>query len=486
MIKYHPTPAPITHSADRPLHIPHLARELPSGWRWCMLDDVCEGVFDCPHSTPILTSDGPYVVRTQDILTGTFRTDQAAHVSDETYQDRIRRAEPRFGDLLFSREGTYFGIAAEVPKDIRVCLGQRMVLLRPVSTIVDAKFLKYWLNGPILASHVNGQRDGTVAERLNMPTIRALPFPVPPLKQQRRISEILSTLDDKIDLNRSIIKTLEAITRRLFQSWFVDFDPVHAKVTLRRQHPNWTNTQVTRAALPTFAPDIADLFADSFDQSTLGPIPKGWSQTVLHELINSVIGGDWGKDAPDDHFTEAVLCIRGADIPDLQTGGIGKMPTRYIKASSLRKRRMAPGDIAFEISGGSPTQSTGRAVLATEAFIMRMGMPVTCSNFCRLIRPTSNVSSLFLYQYLCWLYGNDDFLQYENGTTGIKNLSFTPFSSLHPFLRPPEPLMKAFDQTALSLFAKRDATGLESSRLAITRDALLPKLLAGEIDMAEH
>jgi type I restriction enzyme S subunit len=97
------------------LHIPAAFEALDVA-HFRRLDDVTLGVFDCPHSTPKLSPDGPLVVRTQDIMTGVLRIEQAARVSEETYRERIDRAEPGFGDLLYSREGTYFGIAAEVPR----------------------------------------------------------------------------------------------------------------------------------------------------------------------------------------------------------------------------------------------------------------------------------------------------------------------------------------------------------------------------------
>src|SRR5690242_67303 len=111
----------------KPLHIPSTAGELPRQWRWDRLDEVCAGTFDCPHSPPLLTTEGPFVVRSQDVRSGVLRMEEAGRVSDETYQERIARAEPQHGDLVYSREGTYFGIAAEVPPGVRVCLGQRMV-----------------------------------------------------------------------------------------------------------------------------------------------------------------------------------------------------------------------------------------------------------------------------------------------------------------------------------------------------------------------
>ncbi len=169
------------------LHVPAAYGEPPNGWAWSRLDDVSEGVFDCPHSTPKLTETGPFVVRTQDIITGVFRADQAGRVSEETYAERIARVTPSRGDLLYSREGTYFGIAAKVPAKTRVCLGQRMVLIRPDRRRLDFSFLRHWLNSPIMAAHIHGYRDGSVAERLNLPTIRALPILIPPLAEQKAI-----------------------------------------------------------------------------------------------------------------------------------------------------------------------------------------------------------------------------------------------------------------------------------------------------------
>ena len=181
--------------------------DLPKTWSWRRLNDLCEGIYDCPHSTPKLTATGPYVARTQDVLTGVFLTVSAAHVSDDTYYERTKRAVPKRGDLLYSREGTYFGNAAEVPSRIRVCLGQRMVLIRPDEAAIDFRFLRYWLNSPVMGAYINGFRDGSVAERLNLPTIRSLPVLIPPLPEQREIASVLGALDDKIALNERVAVT---------------------------------------------------------------------------------------------------------------------------------------------------------------------------------------------------------------------------------------------------------------------------------------
>ena len=143
-----------TNQAQPILHIPSMAEELRQTWPWKRLEETCKGIFDCPHSSPKLEPAGLLLARSQDIRSGVFQQQGAGKVSIKTYQNRIKRAEPTYGDLLYSREGTYFGIAAEVPKNVKVCLGQRMVLIRPKSTILNFRFLRYWLNSPIIPQNI--------------------------------------------------------------------------------------------------------------------------------------------------------------------------------------------------------------------------------------------------------------------------------------------------------------------------------------------
>ena len=130
-------------------------------------------------------------------------------------------------------------------------------------------------------------------------------------------------MDDKIELNRRMNAPLEAMARALFQSWFVDFDPVRAKLDGRPP-----------AALD---PATAAFFPDSFQDSAVGHIPHGWKVGVLDVLTKFVIGGDWGATEPTEDESVSCYCIRGADIPSLQSGGVGKMPTRFSGGFSARK-----------------------------------------------------------------------------------------------------------------------------------------------------
>lgn len=183
--------------------------QTPDDWEWARLSELTSGIFDCPHSTPKLAETGPYLARTQDVGTGIFRPETAARVSMETYRERIARAEPTSGDLLYSREGTYFGIAAEVPDKTLVCLGQRMVLIRPDARMVNHRYLRYWLNSARMAAYVEAHKDGSVAQRLNLPIIRDIPVPVPPIGVQQGIAAMLGELDEKIESNRRQLRLLD-------------------------------------------------------------------------------------------------------------------------------------------------------------------------------------------------------------------------------------------------------------------------------------
>lgn len=358
------------------------------------------------------------------------------------------------------------------PLGVEWCDGDFWVIdtayyVTPTEASLNLKFY-YYLIKYIGLNHL---KDGTSNPSLSRDTFYAQLFPFPPLYEQKAIAHVISTLDDKIELNRRMNETLEAMARALFKSWFVDFDPVRAKAEKRRPAGMDAKT--------------AALFPSSFEESPLGMVPKGWRVATLDDITELALGGDWGKDALSEDTSEAAFCIRGADIPDLQKADVGKMPIRYLKNSSLQKRSLRDGDLVIEISGGSPTQSTGRPVLITNELLEQLEYPLVCSNFCRMVRLRNNASSTFTYLWLRWLYMSDAFIQYENGTTGIKNFAFSIFSKQFYLALPPPKLLKKFEGQVGLLFKKQAMNGAQSRTLAALRDALLPKLLSGEIRVRE-
>jgi len=433
------------------LHTPSTAAQLPSDWSWKRLDAVCQGVFDCPHSTPVLSEDGPYLARSQDVRSGVFRTDEAARVSEATYNERIARAEPRHGDLLYSREGTYFGIAAEVPAGVRVCLGQRMVLIRPSPSAVSFRFLRYWLNSPVMALHTGGHRDGSVAERLNLPTIRALPVAVPPLPEQRAIAHILGTLDDKIELNRRMNETLETMARALFKSWFVDFDPVRAKAEGRD---------------PGLPKPIADLFPDRFEDSELGEIPAGWGVGAVESLCESITSG--GTPARMNSFFWS-----DGTIPWFKTGELLDGPlieseehiTEAAVAGSSCKLWPA-GTILFALYA-SPT--VGRLGVLTR--------PGTSNQAAAGLIAKPEVGVPFLRRLLL-----EARVRLQTIAVGAaqQNINQGVLKS-HRAVIPNADVAGTYSRSVSSLDEQQGALSKQAHTLAALRDALLPKLISGEL-----
>jgi type I restriction enzyme S subunit len=407
-------------------------------------------VFDCPHSTPTLVEAGPLVARSQDIITGTFRADQAAHVSEETFRERTSKATPSPGDLLYSREGTYFGIAAEVPEDVRICLGQRMVLLRPLAHALDYRFLRYWLNSPIMATHIHGFRDGTVAERLNLPTIRALPVALPPLPDQRAIAHILGTLDDKIELNRRMSDTLGAMTRTLFKSWFVDFDPVRAKAEGRD---------------PGLPKALADLFPVRLVDAEGRRVPVGWTNGPLMRYARLLSGGT-PRTERSEYWNGDLAWASAKDVSQCgETFLIETERSITIRGLEESATQMIPALASVVVARGA---TTGRLVM--------LGREMAMNQTCYALVTTID-TPLGLY---CLLrHAIDDLVHAAHGSV-FDTITTATFERSQVVL-PPRVLLTAFERIVSPLFSHSLANICQSRSLAALRDTLLPKLISGEL-----
>lgn len=274
---------------------------------------------------------------------------------------------------------------------------------------------------------------------------------VPDLETQEKIASILSSLDSKIELNRRINDNLEQQVQALFKAWFVDFEP----------------------------------FKDGeFVDSELGMIPKAWKIKPLEYLVEKVKSGDWGKDEPTGNYTKKTFCMRGADFPDIKEGNKGKMPIRYILEKNFNDKSLCDGNVVVEISGGSPTQSTGRIVLVDRAFVADCGNALICTNFCKSLEIKEDYSMFF---YLLWQYLYDLRVMfiYENGSNGLKNLNVNSLIERESFVIPTKEVVSKFNSVVSDLLSTKQANGIEVSRLASLRDTLLPKLMSGELKNSE-
>ena len=299
--------------------------------------------------------------------------------------------------------------------------------------------------------------------------MRGIQLPLPPLIAQRQIANTLSALDDRITLLRDTNATLEAIAQALFKSWFVDFDPVLAKMEGRAPEGMDEAT--------------AALFPDGMEEPELGLVPSGWRLVPFGQLLCHTIGGDWGSDAPDDKNDARVAIIRGTDIPDLQSGANSRVPVRYTSQKKLATRKLEDGDIVLEVSGGSKDQPTGRSLYLTAGLLGQFDCPVEPASFCRLLRPNSKDIGVLLGQHLTYIYAQGKTWEYQNQSTGIANFQTTHFLEMELVAIPGDDVLAAFAETIRPMVDRAHSTQIQE--LASLRDTLLPRLISGQLRLNE-
>lgn len=343
---------------------------------------------------------------------------------------------PKGSILLLTRgSGLFNGIPiARVEKD--VAFNQDIKCLDSYGE-VENEFIFYWLLSQKDYLMAKVGVTGIGAGKFDLDFLQKLMIPIPSERERKSIVGFASSISEKIRCNAKVNDNLEQQAQAIFKEWFIE-----------------------------------------------NPENNEWSTGTFSELIKTTLNGDWGKEAPTGNNTEKVYCIRGADIPEVKAGNKGKMPTRYILPKNFVKKQLTAGDIVVEISGGSPTQSTGRCTAITQSLLDRYDSGMVCTNFCKAIKPKEGYS-LFIYYYWQYLYGKGIFFSYENGTTGIKNLDFSGFIETETILIPPVDKVIAFDDYCKSIFNQIFANGKQNEHLAVLRDTLLPKLMSGELDVSD-
>lgn len=348
-------------------------------------------------------------------------------------QNSSARMLPKGAVLLTSRAP--IGYIAIAENDVCTNQGFKSIVLKDGYC---SEFFYYLLKNNI--DYIVGMGSGSTFAEISGTQVKNLEFTVPPLDVQKKIAGVLGVLDDKIELNNKINNNLEQQAQALFKSWFVDFEPFGGKM------------------------------------------PDDWKIGTFSELIVDAIGGDWGKDVLLNDYTEEVYCIRGADIPEVKVGNKGKMPKRYILPKNYLSKKLKSGDLVVEISGGSPTQSTGRIAAISDYLLSRYDEKIICTNFCKAIQPKANYSE-FIYYYWQYLYDKNIFFSYENGTTGIKNFDISGFIETEKINIPDQKVLNIFSEICKSFFKQIYTNGQENEQLSALRDTLLPKLMSGEIDV---
>lgn len=329
--------------------------------------------------------------------------------------------------------------------------------------LVDPLFIFYFFRSD-LGRHAllqNASTVGTPGIGQPLASLRSISVPVPPLPEQCAIAHILGTLDDKIELNRRMNETLEAMARALFKSWFVDFDPVRTKAEGRD---------------PGLPKPLADLFPDSFEDSELGEIPKGWHVRALNDVLSELETGGRPKGGVAGYAT-GTPSVGAESIVGLGVFDYSK--TKYIPDEFFKKMtkgRTKSRDVLLYKDGGRPGEFEPHVTLFGDGFPFE-----TCAINEHVYRMRLNpeIGQNYL---LFWLSSDVVMEEMRIKGTGvaIPGLNSTQVKSLTMQV-PPTQVAKAFDALTDPSITRILSACKESRTLCILRDSLLPKLISGEV-----
>lgn len=394
-------------------------------------------------------------IRGQEISDGSILDPKASfecYISQSRYEEiKEKYGKPTKGDILITAVGT-IGNLCYLDKDIDFYFKDGNVIwFSEIISSCEGKFLFHFMKSSFFKDQLKYFMIGAVQKALTIDMLKKVEVPLPPLSEQKKIASVLSALDDKIALNKKMNQKLEAMAKRLYDYWFVQFD-----------FPDKNGRPYKTTGGPM-----------TYNPTLKREIPEGWDVAPISEFIEKNFNGEWGKEeASEDDIR--VHCVRGADIVDMVD-----MPVRYI-STKKKDRILNPNDIIVEISGGSPTQSTGRATFVTRNTLNRFDSPMTCSNFCQIIRLKDAKCASYFFEMWQKFYASDIFFNFEGKTSGIKNFQTDSFIAT-PWAHPPKELMYKFDEMYQSFMKKKERLIAENQKLTALRDKLLPLLMNGQV-----
>ena len=396
------------------------------------LIDVCVLIVDCPHSTAKDEGRGIPLVRTPNIGKGRLELNGVHRVNETVYNQRIERAIPEAGDLILAREAPVGNVALILPGQ-KVCLGQRVVLIRPDKEKADAAFLTYYLLSDKVQHRLKNNANGAVVAHLNMNEIRNLEIDLPDLSEQKRIASVLSSLDDKIALNNRINHNLVEQAKAMYKSWFIDFEPFKSL---------------------------------DFTDSDFGMVPAVWQIRRAEELCPINIGKTPPRKESQWFSSESSDPV-WVSISDMSDCGV------YIDDSSEKLTNDAirrfnviivPADsvlLSFKLT-------IGRVAIANRSLTTNEAIARFVTNDKRL--------SVFLYLTL---------LSYDYSKLGSTSSIATAVNSkivkAMPILWPGKDVVTQFAGSVVPLFDEINKRQAENRCLVALRDTMLPKLMTGQL-----
>ena len=428
---------------------------MASEWEDVALEDVADEItvgYVGSMASEYVDRGVPFL-RSQNIEPLRINKKDLKFITPEFHQ-RIRKSRLTPGDVVIVRTGKP-GSCSVVPPWFADGNCSDLVIVR-CGERINNHFLAYYIN-TAATHHVSSHLVGAVQQHFNVGAARTLRINLPPLSEQKRIAHILGTLDDKIELNRRMNATLEAMARALFQSWFVDFDPVKRN-----------------AEGPASRPEDS-IFSDSFETSLLGDIPSGWNATTLGDVLDVLETGRRPKGGVAG-YSSGIPSIGAESI-----WGIGKFDyskTKYVPTEFYEKTsagRVEHNDVLLYKDGGKPGEFRPRVGLFGHGFPFEK----FCINEHVFRMRSGSVGQIFLYFTISDQRVLDDFAN-KGGKAAIPGINQVDVRSTR-IIMPDKRVLEEFNRQVTPWCDLMIQNAIQSRTLANLRDTLLPKLLSGEI-----
>jgi type I restriction enzyme, S subunit len=425
----------------------------PTEWEEVFLEQVADDItvgYVGSMTSEYVDSGVPFL-RSKNIEPYGIKWDDMCFIN-RTFHERLKKSALSPGDVVIVRTGKP-GAATIIPESLPESNCSDIVIVK-AGCRLDARFLMYYLNS-FAVNYINAHLVGAVQQHFNVGSARKLKINLPPLSEQKSIARILGVLDDKIELNQKMNQTLEAMAQAIFKSWFVDFDPVRAKMA--GQQPVGMDEAT------------AALFPDSIEDSELGEIPKGWEVKSFDEIIDFLNGGT-PKTSIAEYWDGDIPWFSVRDTPSLSDVFVLKTEKR-ITALGIEKS-------PTQILPIGTTIITARGTVGKVAFV---GIEMAMNQSCFGIKGKSSYPDIFIY-YQLRNFASE--LQQKSHGSVFDTINRETFKSIKLPL-PPTKISLTFDNKINSLFTKIKHNLYQIDTLTLLRDTLLPKLMSGELRVPE-
>jgi len=423
---------------------------MSNSWPQTRLGDHASLLVGFAFKSSGFTETGPGIrlVRGDNVTEGSLRWGEKTRYWPNCTAE-LRRYLLRPGDIVIGMDGSKVGRNWAIVRksDLPLLLVQRVACLR-ASESLDQRFLAVLIRSESFKKYVDAIQTGSSIPHISGGQIADFAFNIPPISEQQAIGKLLGVIDDKIEINRWMNETLEAMALAIFKSWFIDFDPVRAKMEGRSIG---------------LSPEIEAHFPNSFQESQLGKMPKGWSSQPLPKVIQINPIRTLAKNQSAPYL----------DMKNMPTQG--PRPSEWVLRTFGSGVKFINGDTL--IARITPCLENGKTAFVD---FLQEGEVGWGSTEYIVIRPLAPLP----LEYGYFLARNEDFrsfaIQNMTGSSGRQRVPPDCFSKYHLAI-PPADVAKQFGKVISPMMKLISKHGEQSTTLTAIRDTLLPKLLSGEI-----